>query len=187
MNVVVREWENRFTMSKNVHDRTTFSNKICALYATNVILQQFKRPCGNHSKSKFYFSSKHKLYDYKNEVSVLPNGFSINCTTHTPGSVSDITILRKNLEFHRRELNKTSGEAQDHIEMGPLLGSIRSIGLWLLTKGSREPPRKFVQSPRRKYDLLVCSAWMRNGRTRKLRVIELLSKNVLGACVAFVL
>lgn len=41
-----------------------------------------------------YFKDKSRLYGYKTEVSVLPNGFAINSTKHHPGIVSDTTIFR---------------------------------------------------------------------------------------------
>ena len=43
----------------------------------------------------------------KVEASVLPSGKALNWTKTFVGSVSDITILRKNMEFHRLCTRKT--------------------------------------------------------------------------------
>lgn len=99
--------EQTFTMTKLRQDGTTFSHHKFALYATDVTFQQTNRPSGNHSEAKPMFSGKHKLYGVKTEVSVLPNGFAINCSNHHVGSVSDIDIFKSNIQFHRSALKKT--------------------------------------------------------------------------------
>lgn len=75
-------------------------------YATDVIFQISNRPCGNVREIKYYFSGKHHLYGLKTEVSVLPNGFTISCRGHSPGSVADITIFRKLVLWHRFSTEK---------------------------------------------------------------------------------
>ena len=47
-----------------------------ARYATDVTFQQAFRPSRGIEEGKRYFSGKHKLYGYKVEVSVMPNGRS---------------------------------------------------------------------------------------------------------------
>lgn len=59
-------------------------------YATVVTFQEYNRPNGNLQEVKKYFSGKHKLYGYKLEVFVLPNGLAIGCSTHYPGSVAEV-------------------------------------------------------------------------------------------------
>ena len=49
---------------------------------------------------------------YKVEVSVLPNGFAIDCTNHYPGSYSDIDIMHRNKASHDTALRKCEGEKQ---------------------------------------------------------------------------
>ncbi|KAF0692854.1 Aste57867_16100 [Aphanomyces stellatus] len=60
----------------------------------------------SNAEKKLYFSGKHYLYGHKVEVSVLPNGFAINCSKHYKGSVSDKTIFDENLDFHVANLSK---------------------------------------------------------------------------------
>ncbi|RHX98682.1 hypothetical protein DYB36_014209 [Aphanomyces astaci] len=59
-----------------------------------------------YAEKKTYFSGKHSQYGHKVVVSVLPNGFAINCTMHYKGSVSDKAIFDDNLEFHVSALSK---------------------------------------------------------------------------------
>ncbi|ETV82252.1 hypothetical protein H257_04952 [Aphanomyces astaci] len=44
------------------------------------------------------------------QLSVLPNGFAIDCTKHYKGSVSDKTIFDENLHFHMASLTKQASE-----------------------------------------------------------------------------
>lgn len=50
-----------------------FKNHPEVLYATDVTFQQVKRPSGNITEGKLYFTGKYKIYGYKVEVSVYPN------------------------------------------------------------------------------------------------------------------
>lgn len=49
------------------------------------------------TEAKLYFCEKHIMYDYKSEVSVLPNGICTCSSVHVPGSVADITAFRNNM------------------------------------------------------------------------------------------
>eukprot|EP00171_Calliarthron_tuberculosum_P022852 IDg22852t1 len=85
----------------------TFKNYKYAVEAIDVTFQQTNRPFGNMAEGKKYFSGKHKLYGYKVEVSVRPNGLAAAYSKHYPGSVSDITILTKRMEEHKWRLEKS--------------------------------------------------------------------------------
>ena len=90
-----------------------------ALYATDVTFQQTNRPSGNHQESKRYFSGKNRLYGYKVEVSVLPNGLALVFSLHRHGSVSDLTMFREGFDWHENASEKKPGDmvVSDH---GPL-------------------------------------------------------------------
>ena len=125
---VVLRWKERYTMERLIKDNSTFRHYKFALYATDVTFQNSNRPGGNHEEAKRYFSNKHKLYGYKSEVSVLPNGIAIGCTPHQPGSVSDLTIFRKNIKWHQAALSKTEHEARSYPDVGPM--AEEHDGLW---------------------------------------------------------
>ena len=109
-------YRNNLTMKKLIKQNLQFKNFPYALYATDVIFQQSNRPSGNLMEGKAYFSGKHKLYGYKTEVSVAPTGYAVDLSEHSKGSISDLTIFRENLEYHRAMLAKhpDEGEIQDH-------------------------------------------------------------------------
>ena len=125
--VVVR-WEERFTMERLIKDNSTFRHYNFSLYATDVTFQNSNRPGVNHEEAKRHLSNKHKLYGYKSEVSVLPNGIAIGCTPHQPGSVSDLGIFRNNIKWHQAALSKTYREARSYPEVGPM--AEEHDGLW---------------------------------------------------------
>lgn len=100
------------TMENMIENDQQFGNFKCARYATDVTFQQSFRPSGNIAEGKRYFSGKHKLYGYKVEASVLPNGLAIGCSGHYPGSVSDFEIFQSNREFHEEELRKSRAERE---------------------------------------------------------------------------
>lgn len=132
---VVEGWEKKYTMTRLLKDKKTFSTFRVALYATDVTFQNTNRPAGNHQESKCYFSNKHKLYGYKTEVSVLPNGIAAGCTVHHPGSVSDLTIFRKNISWRRVALSKTEAEIVEISDMGPLVQTFKGQWAILMDKG----------------------------------------------------
>ncbi|RHY07221.1 hypothetical protein DYB25_010653 [Aphanomyces astaci] len=102
--------------ANGIHTMTNFSpghqiaNFPFVRYATDVTFQQTNVPSGSYAEKKTYFSGKHSQYGHKVEVSVLPNGFAINCTAHYKGSVSDKAIFDDNLEFHVSALSKQATE-----------------------------------------------------------------------------
>ena len=69
-------------------------------YATEVTIQKSYKPGGSLDEVKKMFSVKHKIYGFKLESCVLPNGLEISVSNHHPGSVSDIEIMREMLHFH---------------------------------------------------------------------------------------
>lgn len=85
------EWD----MDKLHEAEKTFTSFKCARYATDVTFQQALRPSGNIFEGKRYFSGKHKLYGYKCDFSVLPNGLAVCVSDHYPGSVSDLEIFQR--------------------------------------------------------------------------------------------
>ena len=107
---VVLQWEERYTMERLAKEKSTFKHYKFALYATDVTFQNANRPSGNHEEAKGHFSNEHKHYGYKSKLYVLPNGIAIGCTAHQSGSVSDLVIFRKNLEWHQAALSKTDRE-----------------------------------------------------------------------------
>ncbi len=57
-----------------------------------------------------YFSGKYKLYGYKTEVSVRPNGLAVARSAYHPGSVADLNIMHHMSEFHEHSLEKSEAE-----------------------------------------------------------------------------
>jgi hypothetical protein len=91
-----REW----TMRKVVLSGRAFNHFPAARYAVDVTFQQANMPSGSQQERASYYSAKHKLHGYKTEVSVIPTGLAINCSRHFKGCTADITIFRKNEDFH---------------------------------------------------------------------------------------
>ena len=77
-----------------------------AIEAVDVTFQMANRPSGNMQEGKKYFSGKHKLYGYKMEVAVRPNGLASAFSPHYPGSVSDTSILTQRISEHRFRTEK---------------------------------------------------------------------------------
>ena len=103
-------YQNKYAMTRLQADKRTFNKYKMCLYACCVTFQESYRPGGSLEESKRYFSGKHKLYGYKTEVAVLPNGLAIHCSAHEPGSVADIAIFRLNLGFHLDAVEKSVEE-----------------------------------------------------------------------------
>ncbi|KAH9113515.1 hypothetical protein AeMF1_012296 [Aphanomyces euteiches] len=106
MKKYVNSLDEKWSMQQLQANGLTFKNFPYAKYATDVTFQQTPIPTGSYVEKKLYFSGKHHLYGHKVEVSVLPNGFAINCSKFYKGSVSDKTIFDENLEFHTTSLIK---------------------------------------------------------------------------------
>ena len=102
-----------------------------AMYATDVTFQKSNRPAENNQESKRYLSGNHKLYGYKVEVSVLPNGMALEFSLHQPGSVSDIAIFREAFDLHEDASAKWHGDIvlsdHDHLRSQfPMKWAIRT-------------------------------------------------------------
>ncbi|KAF0722463.1 hypothetical protein Ae201684P_003507 [Aphanomyces euteiches] len=104
-------------MEKIVSSGSAFDKYPCARYATDVTFQQTNTPIRN---ADTYYSQKHHLHGLKAKVSVLPTGYAISCTNAYPGTEADITIFRKNIEFHRAQLVKKAGVQERIQDDGPL-------------------------------------------------------------------
>lgn len=95
-----------YTMSKLVEDETLFDDFAYAIEAIDVTFQQSNRPSENLREGKKYFSGKHKLYGFKVEVAVKPNGLDCAASRHYPRSVADISILQKRIQKTEKRLAK---------------------------------------------------------------------------------
>ncbi|ETL37701.1 hypothetical protein L916_10654, partial [Phytophthora nicotianae] len=102
----VESVNDKWTLGMIVCSGHAFQNFPYARYATDVIFQQTNKPAGNMNEINPYYSGKHHLYGYKVEVSVLRNGFDVNCTDHTGGSTHDAAIFKDNVAFHARAMRK---------------------------------------------------------------------------------
>lgn len=150
--------EVRYPMDRMMKEQRIFKYHPYCRYAVDVTFQQTNRPSGNLQESKLYFSGKHKLYGFKTEVSVLPNGQAFFISRHAPGSVADIDIFMRNIERHKLFLKKGTEEA-NIIDSG--LYSEEHSGSWgvLCDKGyqgllevvravhpKKKPPRRILSS-----------------------------------------
>ncbi|RHY45295.1 hypothetical protein DYB38_000806 [Aphanomyces astaci] len=102
----------KWSMHELAANGTRFEHYPYTRYATDVTFQKTNVPVGSYAEKKLYSSGKRHLYGHKVEVSVLPNGFAINCTSYHKGSVSDKAIFDDNLDFHRTNLTKHPSEME---------------------------------------------------------------------------
>lgn len=107
-----------------------------ASYATDVNFQPCNCPSGNLSESKRYFS-KHGVYGYKFEASVLPNRLSIGCSAQEPEYASTFCILQDRRHFHKEQLKRCSKEF-DLEDGGPLEDAFSDTWCILLHKGYQD-------------------------------------------------
>ncbi|TYZ57883.1 hypothetical protein PybrP1_004401 [[Pythium] brassicae (nom. inval.)] len=119
-------------MDRVVTSGQAFRHYPCARYAMGVTFQQTNTPAHNLD---IYYSAKHNLHSIKVEVSALPNGLAISCSRCYPGTEADITILRKNIDFHRHRLLKTAGVQELIADDGPLLEEDSDSWALLVDKG----------------------------------------------------
>lgn len=56
-----------------------------------------------------YHTTKHKVYIYKVDVSVLPNRLAVSCSEPYPGSISDLEIMQRMRRIHEKYLCKGQG------------------------------------------------------------------------------
>ena len=103
---VCRKNDDTFPIMALVERERTFGHFAFARYTTYVIFQQSNRPVGTMQEGKHYYSRKHKLCGLKTEVSVLPTGLAIGCSTHYGGSVEDIEIMSRMKAYHKQWLEK---------------------------------------------------------------------------------
>ncbi|RHY27691.1 hypothetical protein DYB25_011205 [Aphanomyces astaci] len=110
MRTYVHSMATKWTMKEMAASGCRFQNFPHARYATDVTFQQTNVPAASYGEKKLFFSGKHHIYGHKVEVSVLPNGLAINCTSYHKGIVSDKAIFDENMEFYRTNLAKTPSE-----------------------------------------------------------------------------
>eukprot|EP00171_Calliarthron_tuberculosum_P002383 IDg2383t1 len=103
-----------------------------AFYEQNQILlcgntspQQASRPYGNMQESKVYISGKHKLYGFKVELSVRPNGLAVDFSTHCPGSVSERFANFRAITPHKKPVRGIL--ERDEVEFNRKLSSHRIL------------------------------------------------------------
>ena len=108
----VTRYSRKATMSY-CHEHKYMSEKFpYALESVGVTFKQANRPSGNHHEGKKYFSGKHKLYGFKVEVCVRPNGLASDFSPHYPGSTAEKSIFMGRIEMHRCRLKKNSDDDQ---------------------------------------------------------------------------
>ena len=102
------------TLASLRQERSLFSNFPYACEAIDVTFQHANRPSGNMQEGKVYFSGKHKLYGFKVEVAVRPNGMASAFSRHYPGSVSDLSILLDGIDGHLKRTEKQEDDDLFH-------------------------------------------------------------------------
>ena len=80
-------------------------------------------------EEKVYFSGKHKLYGFKVEVAVRPNGIVSASSNRYPGSISDISIMYDRIHSHKCRLEKRDEEKEfaDNFPMSDRFGNYWSV------------------------------------------------------------
>ncbi|KAH9146838.1 hypothetical protein AeRB84_009342 [Aphanomyces euteiches] len=155
-----------------------------ARYAVDVTFQQSYKPSGTMPEIKAFYSKKHALYGFKVEVSVHPNGLTIDCSDHARGATANIQIFRVNIDFHRREIKKMADDG-NWLDEGPYLNEFGDEWCILADKGYQGllqhvpavTPKK--PSPNKDYHFKT------NNQTIALPAISLLWKTFLVVCAAF--
>ncbi len=142
-----------FNMTWFQDKKAEFSNFSEALYAVDVTFQQSFRPSGSIEEGKLYFSGKQKLYGYKCEASVLPNGLCVGVSNHCPGSISDFEIFQRRKEWHLSKTKKSEDkilmiDAGQHADQHPhhwaILADKGYQGILEIARGivpKKKPPR----------------------------------------------
>lgn len=77
-----------------------FAYRPYALYSADVTFQHTSRPCDNLVEAGLQYSTKPKLYGFKKEPSVLPNGITILVSDHGKKSEVDISGFLKAVRNH---------------------------------------------------------------------------------------
>ena len=168
-------------------DQSQFRVYGMARYATDVTFQQSNRPRGNHEEAKGYFSGKHKMYGYKTEVSVLPNGIALGASRYYMGSISDVDIFYENMGWHKAEHRK-SPEERNVTDVGPLIERFPRYWAVLMDKGYQGAAREVraivaVKKPKGR-DLARAEV----GTNRQISSDRIIVENVFGRqCTLWVL
>ena len=89
---------------------------------------------GEICKKGKLFSGKHKLYGYKFDVAVRPNGMASAFSKHFAGSVSDISIMHSRIDLRRNRFQKSLGE-EDYEDEYLLSNEYPSHWAGLMDKG----------------------------------------------------
>lgn len=69
---------------------------------------QSNRPAGNVYGNKYYFRRKNHLSKLNIEISAFLNGSLIGCSSAYSGSVSDVKIFRRHIQWHKLIMHKNS-------------------------------------------------------------------------------
>lgn len=130
----VAQMLHKYNMAYLIEKQQTFAHFPFARYATDATFHHTNRPTGNMQESKQYYSGKHKLYGYKSEASVLPNGIAVMISSHYKGATSDLDMFRRHACQHRGMLRK-HGEEHGIIDSGKLSDKYPNLWTVLLDKG----------------------------------------------------
>ncbi|RHY17476.1 hypothetical protein DYB32_010513 [Aphanomyces invadans] len=122
----------KWTMHQLAVAGLQFETHKSALYAVDVTFQQTTAPALSFNEKKTYFSKKHGLYGHKVEVSVGPNGLAINVTDCAVGSTSDFEMVKVNLGFHSKHLEKQPNDnnVSDNDALKTLWGLVSDKYTW---------------------------------------------------------
>jgi hypothetical protein len=103
-----------YSMENLYNTNRQFKHFPGALYATDVRFQETNRLTAIDGND--YFSGKHSLHGFKQEISVLPNGLAVTVSDHVDGSKSDYGIFASRIDHHRILLTKSAAELEipDH-------------------------------------------------------------------------
>lgn len=103
-----------------VNKQKLFANFPYARYATYCTCRFQIANCTSglyFFESKEYFIEKYKSYSFESEAAVLPNEIFVYSSPHVCVRVADITLFRKNLEWHLVFIAKIEGESiEEHLD-----------------------------------------------------------------------
>ena len=90
---ILPKYDERFSMKEMDENDKLFKNFPFCLEANDFTFQLSNRTSGSMQEGAVYFPGKHKLYSFKVEVGVRPNGFASDFNKYYPGSTSDLNIF----------------------------------------------------------------------------------------------
>lgn len=129
--------------SRLIQSKKEFKYYVTSHYVSDLTFHQFNRPLGLMQNDRFFFSGKHKLYDRKVEVSVLPIEHALFHIQSYLESRADIVITQKNAGTNARLLEKVTSD--DSIQYSSILQS-KSPSSWsLLCNKSYVRSTKFLR------------------------------------------